>query len=144
MPVISSTIASTAFAMSAAVQTVPVHSVQPIIRNEVVTVHTQQCQQVASQNNSIVGGVLGGLIGSQIGRNEDSRRIMTGVGAIIGSQAANSPTYNTRCAPTYHQQAVPTVVGYNVTYVVNGMLQSTVMSYNPGSHVTIQQNYTVR
>lgn len=144
MPVISSTIASAALAVSAAVQTVPVHSVQPIIRNEVVTVHTQSCQQVANHNNSIVGGIVGGLIGSQIGRNEDTRRIMTGVGAIIGSQSSNSPTYDTRCSPTYHQQAVPTIVGYNVTYVINGMLQSTVMNYNPGSHVTIQQNYTVR
>lgn len=144
MPVISSTIASTALAVSAAVQTVPVQSVEPIIRNEVVTVHTQQCQRVASQDNSIVGGVIGGLIGSQIGHDQDTRRIMTGVGAIIGTQVANSPTYNTRCAPTYHQQAVPTVVGYNVTYVVDGIRQSTVMSYNPGSHVTIQRNYTVR
>jgi len=144
MPVISSTIASTAMAISAAVQTVPVQSVEPIVRNEVVTVHTQQCQQVVSQNNSIVGGVIGGLIGSQIGHSEDTRRIMTGVGAIVGSQTANSPTYNTRCAPTYHQQAVPTVVGYNVTYVVDGIRQSTVMSYNPGSHVTVQRNYAVR
>jgi len=144
MPVISSTIASAAMAVSAAVQTVPVQSVEPIIRNEVVTVHAQQCQQVISQNNSIVGGVIGGLIGSQIGHDQDTRRIMTGVGAIIGSQAANSPTYTTRCAPTYHQQAVPTVVGYNVTYVVDGIRQSTVMSYNPGLHVTIQRNYTVR
>jgi uncharacterized protein YcfJ len=142
MPVLSTTIASAALAVSA--QTVPVQSVEPIIRNEVVTVHTQQCQQVVSQNNSIVGGVIGGLIGSQIGRDQDTRRIMSGVGAIIGSQAANSPTYNTRCAPTYHQQAVPTVVGYNVTYVVDGIQQSTVMSYNPGSHVTVQRNYTVR
>jgi uncharacterized protein YcfJ len=144
MPVISSTIASAAVVVSAAIQTVPVQSVEPIIRNEVVTVHTQQCQQVISENNSIVGGVIGGIIGSQIGRSEDTRRVMTGVGAIIGSQAANSPTYNTRCAPTYHQQAVPTVVGYNVTYVVDGIRQSTVMSYNPGSHVTIQRNYTAR
>ena len=91
-----------------------------------------------------MGGVLGGLIGSQIGRDEDAIRIMTGVGAIIGTQAVNSPFYNTRCAPTYHQQAVPTVVGYNVVYVVDGVQQSSVMRYNPGSHVTIQRNYTVR
>jgi len=144
MPAISTTIASTALAMSAAVQTVPVVSVEPIVRNEVVTVHTQQCQQVASYDNSIVGGVIGGLIGSQIGRDDSTRRVMTGVGAIIGSQAVSSPSYNTRCAPTYHQQAVPTVVGYNVVYVVDGVQQSTVMRYNPGSHVTIQRNYTVR
>ena len=144
MPAVSTTIASTALAMSAAIQTVPVVSVEPIVRNEVVTVHTQRCQQVASHNDSIVGGVVGGLIGSQIGRSEDTRRIMTGVGAIIGTQVVSSPSYNTRCAPTYHQQAVPTVVGYNVTYVVDGVQQSTVMGYNPGSHVTIQRNYTVR
>jgi len=144
MPVVSNTIASAALALSTATQTVPVQSVEPIIRNEAVTVHTQSCQQVASYDNSIVGGVVGGLIGSQVGRSNDTRRIMTGVGAIIGTQVVSSPSYHTRCAPTYHQQAVPTVVGYNVTYVVDGVLQSTVMNYNPGSHITIQRNYTVR
>lgn len=129
--------------IAAAIQTVPVVSVEPIIRNEVVTVHTQACSQHQDSHNSIVGGIVGGLIGSQIGRDESTRRTMTGVGAIIGSQAAQ-PTYVTRCAPTYSQQAVPTVVGYNVTYIVDGVRQSAVMSYNPGSHVTVQRNYTVR
>ena len=149
MPVVSNTIASAALALSTATQTVPVQSVEPIIRNEPVTVHMQSCQQVANvvlgaSVGAIVGGVVGGIIGSQVGRSNDTRRMMTGVGAIIGSQVVNSPSYHTRCAPTYHQQAVPTVVGYNVTYVVDGVLQSTVMNYNPGSHITIQRNYTVR
>jgi len=136
-------VASTAIALTMTAQTVPVISVDPIIRNEVVTVHSQTCHQAIDNNNSIVGGIVGGLIGSQIGRDEGTRRAMTGVGAIIGTQAVQ-PSYVTRCNPTYSQQAVPTVVGYNVTYVINGVRQSTVMSYNPGSHVTVQQNYTVR
>lgn len=140
---ISTVITSTAIAATAAVQTIPVESVSPIIRNEVVTVHTQTCQQVADNSNQIVGGIIGGLIGSQIGRSEDTRRVMTGVGAIVGSQSV-TPGVTTRCAPTYSQQAVPTVVGYNVTYVIDGVRQSTVMSYNPGSHVTVQRNYSVR
>lgn len=140
---ISSFIASTAIAATAAVQTVPVESVSPIIRNEVITVHTQSCQQVADNSNQVVGGIIGGLIGSQIGRSEDTRRVMTGVGAIIGSQSV-TPGVATRCSPTYSQQAVPTVVGYNVTYIINGVRQSTVLAYNPGSHVTVQQNYSVR
>jgi uncharacterized protein YcfJ len=142
MPV-SSLIASTAIAATVATQTVPVESVSPIIRNEVVTVHTQSCQQVADNSNQVVGGIIGGLIGSQIGRSEDTRRVMTGVGAIIGSQSV-TPGVATRCAPTYSQQAVPTVVGYNVTYILNGVRYSTVMSYNPGSHVTVQPTHTVR
>lgn len=124
-------------------QTVPVTSVEPIVRNEVVTVHAQTCHQVLDNNNSIVGGIVGGLIGSQIGSNESTRRTMTGVGAIIGSQAAQ-PSYVTRCHPTYSQQAVPTVVGYKVTYILNGVSYSTVMNYHPGSHVTVQPTHTVR
>lgn len=141
MPI--SVLTSTAMAATMAVQTIPVESVSPIIRNEVVTVHTQSCQQVADNSNQVVGGIIGGLIGSQIGRSEDTRRVMTGVGAIIGSQSV-TPGVATRCSPTYSQQAVPTVVGYNVTYVIDGVRQSTVMSYNPGSHVTVQLNYSVR
>jgi len=124
-------------------QTVPVVSVEPIVRNEVITVHTQTCHQVQDNSNSIVGGIVGGVIGSQIGSNESTRRTMTGVGAIIGTQVAQ-PSYVTRCHPTYSQQAVPTVVGYNVTYILNGVRYSTVMSYNPGSHVTVQPTHTVR
>lgn len=136
-------LASATIAASTSAQTVPVVSVEPIVRNEVVTVHSQTCHQAIDNSNSIVGGIVGGIIGSQIGQDESTRRAMTGVGAIIGSQAVQ-PGYVTRCSPSYSQQTVPTVVGYNVTYIFNGVRHSTVMSYNPGSHVTVQPSHTVR
>ena len=153
MPV-SMTTAIATVAVAATTQTVPVTSVQPIVQNQPVMVQQQLCTDVVRSydngDRSALGGVIGGIIGSQIGHDNNTRRIMTGVGAILGTQAASnyntnpSVSYSTHCAPSYTQQVVPTVVGYNVTYVVDGVMQSTVMNYNPGSHVTIQRNYSVR
>ena len=155
MPVSMTTAAATvAIAATAATQTVPVTSVQPIIENRVITVQEQHCTDVVRHydngDRAVIGGVIGGIIGSQIGNDHNTRRIMTGVGAIIGSQVGSehntnpSVHYRTQCAPSYSQKAVPTVIAYRVTYVVDGVMQSSVLGYNPGSHITIQRNYSIR
>lgn len=158
MPVsMTSAIASVAIATTAATQTVPVTSVEPIITNQPVMVQVQHCtgitqQQAASnQNVNIIGGIIGGVIGSQIGNTENTKRIMTGIGAIVGSRLGNNGysdpqqlLQTTHCAPTIQQHAVPTITGYNVSYIIDGIQQSTVLSYNPGSHITIQRSYTIR
>ena len=155
MPVtMSSAVASVALATAAATQTVPVSNVEPLVENRVVTVQEQHCTDVVRSydngDRGVVGGIIGGLIGSQIGNDQNTRRIMTGVGAIIGTQVGSdhntNPTvrYSTHCAPSYSQKAIPTIVGYRVTYVVDGVMQSTVLGYNPGSHITVQRSYSVR
>lgn len=131
--------------ISTTIQTAPVVSIDPVVRNEVVTTHLQSCNQVTvNNNNSMVGAVVGGLIGSQIGRNDNTRLVMTGLGTIVGAQVFNNPSYETHCTPTFAQQVVPTVIGYNVGYIVNGVRHSTFMTYNPGTHVTVYPTHTVR
>lgn len=153
MPVsMTSTVATVAIA--AATQVVPVTSVDPIIQNRPAMVQQQHCTNIArgydNGDRSVIGGIIGGIVGSQIGNDNNTRRIMTGVGAVVGSQVGRgyntnpTVTYDTHCAPTYVQRPIPTVVGYKVTYVVDGVMQSTVMSYDPGSHITVQRNYSVR
>jgi uncharacterized protein YcfJ len=150
MPITSTVIASTALAMSAATVTVPVVSSEPIVRNEPVMTQEYVCTQTQrpthDPNGALVGGIIGGVIGSQMGHDSSSRRVMTGIGAVIGSQVGGSgPSVPTsHCGTTYVNRAVPTVVGYRVTYIVDGMHQTATMSYNPGSHVTIQRSYSVR
>lgn len=148
MPITSTIVASTTIA--AAAITVPVVSTQPIIQNQPVMVQEYRCNQTQrptyDQNSAIIGGIIGGVIGSQMGHDQNSRRILTGVGAVVGSQVGgvgpSAPI--THCGESYVQKAVPTVVGYRVTYVVDGIHQTATMSYDPGSHVTVQRSYNVR
>lgn len=148
MPVTSSLIASTA--LVAATITVPVISTKPIVQNQPVMVKEYRCTESHrpsyDRDGALVGGIVGGIIGSTMGHDNNSRRILTGVGAVIGSQVGgqgpSAPI--SHCGESYTQRAVPTIVGYNVTYVVDGIQQSTVLSYDPGSHVTVQRSYSVR
>lgn len=153
MPVsMTNIIASTA--LSAAVQTAPVVSVEPLVVNEPVMVQTQHCTDVVRSydngDRSVLGGIIGGVIGSQIGHDQNTRRIMTGVGAILGTQAASdynrnpSVRYSTHCAPSYTQQVVPTIKGYKVTYIIDGIQQTSIMSYNPGQFVTVNRSYSIQ
>lgn len=155
MPVMSTVVASTAVAATMAVQTVPVSSVEPIIQNRPVMVQESHCTPVqhsygGGNGGTILGGIIGGAIGSQIGNSEGTRRVMTGVGAIIGAQHGrqyDSPPqvyYSQHCAPSYVQRAVPTITGYKVSYVVDGVPQTVVMSHNPGAYVTVERNYVIR
>ena len=127
MPITSTVIASTALAVSAATATVPVVSSQPIIQNQPVMVKEYRCNQtqhqVQDRNAAIIGGIIGGVIGSQMGHDQNSRRILTGVGAVVGSQVGGSRDSMpiSHCGESYVQRAVPTVVGYRVTYIVDGV-----------------------
>ena len=154
MPVTSTTVAVVAMAASVATQVVPVTSVEAIVQNAPVMVQEQHCTNVVQGHDngdrSVIGGIIGGIVGSQIGHDQNTRRIMTGVGAIVGTQIGSQHNthphvrYSTHCAPSYVQRAVPTVTGYRISYVVDGVMQSTIMSYNPGSHITLQRTYSVR
>lgn len=152
MPVVSSMIASTAIA--AATITVPVTSVNPVVENRPMMIQEQQCTNIVNSydngDRALLGGIIGGVIGSNIGKDHNTRRIMTGVGAILGARAGSqhntnpTVTYNTHCAPTLVQRPVPTVVAYNVSYILDGVTQTSVMSYDPGPTLTLQRTYQVR
>lgn len=140
MPAITTTVST---AIAAAVISAPVVNVEPVIQNQPMMVQERLCQNVQNDNNSIIGGVIGAVIGSQIGRSEDTRRVMTGVGAVVGSQIYDTPSYHTRCGDSYVQRPIPTVTGYNVTYILDGVYHTTTMRHNPGSHVTVQRGHRV-
>lgn len=147
---ITSFVASTAIAATAVSATVPVIRTDPIVENRPVMVKEYRCNQTSrptyDQNNAIVGGIIGGIIGSQMGHDSSSRRVMTGVGAVVGSQIGGvGPSVPiTHCGDSYTQRAVPTVVAYRVYYVVDGIQQSAILNYDPGSHITVERNYTIR
>lgn len=147
---ITTTIASVAIATAASTVTVPVVRVDPIVQNVPVMTQQYTCnqtqQQVYDQDRALVGGIIGGIVGSQIGNDHSTRRVMTGIGAIMGAQAMGNggSVPITHCGTSYSQKAVPTVVAYNVTYVVDGIAQTTVMQHDPGQYITVQRTYVVR
>jgi uncharacterized protein YcfJ len=150
MPITSTIIASTAIAATAATVTVPVTRTEPIIQNQPVMVKEYRCTNSHApsydRDRALLGGIVGGIIGSQMGHDQNSRRVFTGVGAVVGShvggQGPSVPI--SHCGESYTQKAIPTVVGYRVSYIVDGVYQTSTMSYDPGSHVTIQRTYQVR
>ena len=144
-----------ASAVSAAIVTAPVINVQPIVSSEHVQVPRNVCTQVptyhsGSNNGSIVGGIIGGVIGSEVGRDSSNRAALTGIGVLIGSQMGQAnntpPSYGstTHCGVQYTSEYVQRVSSYQVTYQLDGVNYTTVMSYHPGSHVTVQRSHSVR
>lgn len=145
----TSVITSTAIAATMASVSVPVTSVEPIIENRPVMQQTQHCFQEdhysSGNTHSTIMGVLGAVAGSMIGKDESSRRIMTGVGAIAGTKYGQrydtGPRINTttRCVPSTQQRAVPFITGYKVSYMLDGKQRAVRMNYHPGTHIMINR-----
>lgn len=154
--IISSAAVATTLAMSSAHGNlqVPVTDVQPIVENRVVTTVQPLChnvpvhQPVYNQNGAVLGGIIGGVIGNEVFR-DGNRSVGTGIGVLIGSQVGSNGGsavvgYRQHCTESYGNQVVPTTIGYRVSYILDGAVHVTNMSYNPGRYVTIERNVTVR
>jgi uncharacterized protein YcfJ len=131
-----------------------VTDVQPIIENRVVTTVQPLChnvpvhQPVYDQGGAVLGGIIGGVIGNEVFRN-GNRSVGTGIGVLIGSQVGGNNGsavvgYRQHCTESYSNQLIPTTIGYRVSYLLDGVVHVTNMSYNPGHYVTVERNVTVR
>ncbi|HEY6136119.1 MAG TPA: glycine zipper 2TM domain-containing protein [Rubrivivax sp.] len=100
---------------------------------------------------SVVGGVAGGLLGSQIGGGS-GQKVATVAGAAAGAYAGNQvqksmqekdmvTTNETRCKTV--NERTEKLVGYDVTYRLNGKEDSVRMAYNPGKQIPVRDGQLV-
>lgn len=115
--------------------------------NNVVVDHTEPPKDEHHIAGTAIGAVVGGLLGHMVGGGR-GRTLATVAGAVGGGYAGNRIE-----AAHQHGQVVSTVerqcntvnntttrtVGYNVTYVYNGVTRTTRMDHDPGSRVQVQQ-----
>ena len=140
--VIATTIATTSIQ-------VPVTSVEPLIQNvpQVVPVpHCREIFQAQGPSNNYTHKIIGGILGSMIGGNDSTRRIMTGVGVMAGDYLGGKEgkvVHKTHCSTSWTNKLVKKNVGYRVTYLMDGQSYQQVMSYNPGTSLTIEKQITV-
>jgi uncharacterized protein YcfJ len=102
----------------------------------------------------ILGGIIGAAIGNQIGSG-DGRRAATVAGAVIGSAIGHDaadrrngryervvtesrPYEAERCEVRYDERFEERIEGYHVTYVYNGITQTTRLPYDPGDRIRVR------
>lgn len=107
-----------------------------------------------SAGSMILGGIIGAAIGNQIGSG-DGRRAATVAGAVIGSAVGHDaadrragrndrvvtesrPYEAERCEVRYDERFEERVEGYRVTYVYNGITQTTQLPYDPGDRIRVR------
>lgn len=124
-------------------------------RYEEVTYTERTGPRRGSAGQMILGGIIGAAIGNQIGSG-DGRRAATVAGAVIGSAIGHdvadrrsgarnervvteSRPYETeRCEVRYDEQFEERIEGYRVTYVYNGIQQTTQLPYDPGDRIRVR------
>jgi uncharacterized protein YcfJ len=107
-----------------------------------------------SAGQMILGGIIGAAIGNQIGSG-DGRRAATVAGAVIGSAIGHDvgdrrnggsqrvvtesrPYEAERCEVRYDEEFEERIEGYRVTYVYNGIRQTTQLPYDPGDRIRVR------
>lgn len=130
----------------------PVVSSTPNYKTIYTSQPRQSCRMVETTNDpnniagTVVGGAAGGLIGNQFGKGT-GKTIATAAGALIGAGVGRTvqdrnkgQSYlKEKCETVYDEVPQKVIDGYNVTYLRNGMRETTKMSYDPGSHVKIRE-----
>lgn len=100
---------------------------------------------------TLVGGVAGGLLGNQIGGGS-GKKIATVAGAVAGGYAGNQVQKNMqqndvvikteqRCKTV--NETTQKVVGYDVTYRLDGKEGTTRMSFKPGNQLPVKDGQVV-
>ncbi|MGE5161503.1 MAG: glycine zipper 2TM domain-containing protein [Betaproteobacteria bacterium] len=123
-------------------------------RQECRDVQVQKQAPVQDENRvagTVIGGVAGGLLGNQIGGGR-GKTIATVAGAAGGAYAGNQvqknmqekdvvTTTETRC--TTVNETSRKVVGYDVTYRVDGKDKVVRTSFRPGSQLPLKDGQPV-
>ena len=131
------------------------------VRDTVVTpqercgyVQTQRQAPVKDQQRiagTVIGGVAGGLLGSQIGGG-NGKKVATVAGAVAGGYAGNQVQKNLqeRDVVTTSERRCKTVnlksqklVGYDVTYRLNGQDGRARTSFKPGATLPVKDGQVV-
>jgi len=129
---------------------------------ETITTPRQECEQVQVQKQApvkdtnrvtgtVVGGVAGGLLGSTIGGGT-GRTVATVAGAAAGAYAGNQvqknmqqkdvvTTTETRCRTV--NETSQKLIGYDVTYRLEGKESVVRMSFDPGSRIPVKDGQLV-
>lgn len=119
---------------------------QQVCHDEVVTrkVPPKDQHRIAG---TVIGAVAGGLLGHMIGGGRGNT-LATVAGAAGGGYAGNrieasrqehnvQSTVVHRCSTV--ESSSSNIVGYDVTYVYNGVTRTTRMDHDPGSRVRVEQ-----
>ncbi|GLQ45476.1 hypothetical protein GCM10007862_05270 [Dyella lipolytica] len=119
---------------------------QQVCHDEVVTrkVPPKDEHRIAG---TAIGAVAGGLLGHMIGSGKGNT-LATVAGAVGGGYAGNrieasrqehnvQSTVVHRC--TTVESSSSNIVGYDVTYVYNGVTRTTRMDHDPGNRVRVEQ-----
>lgn len=118
-------------------------------RQECADVQVQKQAPVKDQNRiagTVAGGVAGGLLGSTIGRG-NGKTLATVAGAAGGAYAGNQVQKSmqekdvvteteTRCKTVFDSSKK--VVGYDVTYRLDGKEKVVRTSFNPGTRIPVK------
>jgi uncharacterized protein YcfJ len=129
---------------------------------ETVVTPREECQDVQVQKQApvkdtnrvtgtVVGGVAGGLLGSTIGGGT-GRTVATVAGAAAGAYAGNQvqknmqqkdvvTTMETRCRTV--NETSQKLIGYDVTYRLEGKESVVRMSFDPGSRIPVKDGQLV-
>jgi uncharacterized protein YcfJ len=129
---------------------------------EKVTTPREKCEQVQVQKQApvkdqhratgtIVGGVAGGLLGSTIGGGT-GKTVATVAGAAAGAYTGNQvqknmqqkdvvTTTETRCKTI--DETSEKLLGYDVTYRLEGKEGKVRMSFNPGTQIPVRDGQLV-
>lgn len=123
-------------------------------REECEDVQVQKQAPVKDKNRvagSVVGGVAGGLLGSTIGGGR-GKTVATVAGAAAGAYAGNKvqknmqqkdvvTTTERRCKTV--NETSQKLIGYDVTYRLDGKEDVVRMSFNPGSRIPVKDGELV-
>ena len=118
-------------------------------REECEDVQVQQKAPVKDEHRiagTVIGGVLGGLVGSQIGGGT-GKTVAAVAGAAAGGYAGNTvqknmqdkdttTTTEKRCKTVYDTSQK--VIGYDVSYRLEGKEDKVRMAYNPGERIPVK------
>ncbi len=114
----------------------------------VTVTHRRPVQDENQVTGSLLGAVAGGLIGHQFGHGH-GRALATAAGALGGGYAGNrvqssmqdSDTYTTqnqRCTTVYDKSEK--MLGYDVTYKINGQQGKVRMDHDPGTQIPLDKS----
>lgn len=121
-----------------------------VCRDEVVN-HTAPPKDQHNIAGTAIGAVAGGLLGHMVGGGK-GRTLATVAGAVGGGYAGNrienshhqaqvTSTVERRCSTV--ADTTSKIVGYDVTYVYNGVTRTTRMDHDPGNRVQVQEGVSV-
>lgn len=120
-----------------------------VCHDETVT-HTAPPKDKHQLAGTAIGAVVGGLAGNQIGGGK-GKTLATVAGAVGGGYAGNriekhhqkgttTSTVERKCSTVNNSSSK--LVGYDVSYVYNGVTRTTRMDHDPGDRVKVQEGVT--